>query len=156
MKSRIEGVIIKELNANNDERGWLVEMFRFDELSKKNQPVMAYLSSTKPGVARGPHEHKKQSDLFCFLGFSTFRVYLWDNRKKSQTFKMKFTFECAKERPTLVIVPPGVVHAYKNIGSIDGLVFNAPNHLYKGKHRTQKVDEIRHEENSKTPFKLND
>ncbi len=156
MNSPIEGVIIRELSAHDDERGWLVEMFRGDELSKKNLPVMAYLSSTKPGVARGPHEHKKQSDLFCFLGFSTFYVYLWDNRKKSSSYKEKFTFKCAKDRATLVLVPPGVVHAYKNIGSHDGLVFNAPNQLYKGKHRTQKIDEIRHEEIPNTPFKLND
>lgn len=156
MKSPIKGVIIKELTAHTDERGWLVELFRYDEMHKPHRPVMAYLSSTKPGAARGPHEHKKQSDLFCFLGFSPFRVYLWDNRKKSSTIKKKFMFECLKNKAMLVIVPPGVVHAYKNIGTSDGLVFNAPNRLYKGRHRTQAVDEIRHEENPNSPFKLID
>ncbi len=156
MKSPIKGVIIKELTVQKDERGWLVELFRNDELSKVNQPLMVYLSSTKPGVARGPHEHKKQSDLFCFMGFSSFRVYLWDNRKKSATFKKKFTFECVELKPTLVIIPSGVVHAYKNTGSTYGLVFNAPNQLYKGRHRIQKADEIRHEENPDSPFKLDD
>ena len=156
MKSPIKDVLIKELTVQNDKRGWLVELFRSDELSKINKPAMAYLSSTKPGVARGPHEHKKQSDLFCFLGFSSFRIYLWDNRKKSPTFKKKFNFESDKDKSTLVIVPPGVVHAYKNIGKTEGLVFNAPNRLYQGRHRTQTVDEIRHEGNSDSPFKLND
>jgi dTDP-4-dehydrorhamnose 3,5-epimerase len=156
MKSPIKGVIIKELTVQNDERGWLVELFRTDELSAVNEPLMAYLSSTKPGIARGPHEHRKQSDLFCFLGFSPFRVYLWDNRKKSPSFKKKFIFECAQNKPTLVIVPPGVVHAYKNIGSIDGLVFNAPNRLYKGRNRAHKVDEIRHEDQPDSLFKLDD
>jgi dTDP-4-dehydrorhamnose 3,5-epimerase len=117
---------------------------------------MAYLSSTKPGVARGPHEHKKQSDLFCFLGFTTFKVYLWDNRTKSPTFRKKFIFVCPKNKPTFVIVPPGVIHAYKNIGKIEGLVFNSPNRLYKGRRRTQKVDEIRHEDQLDSPFKLDD
>lgn len=154
MKSPIKGVIIKELIAHGDGRGWLVEMFRNDELSNKNQPVMAYLSSTKPGVARGPHEHRKQTDLFCFLGFAAFRVYLWDNRIKSASYKKKFIFDCASNKPTLVIVPPGVVHAYKNIGSDDGLVFNAPNRLFRGQHRTQEIDEIRHEENPDSPFRI--
>ena len=156
MKSPIKGVIIKELRTQADERGWLIELFRTDELSKMNKPAMAYLSSTEPGIARGPHEHRKQSDLFCFLGFSPFRIYLWDNRKKSASYKKKFFFVCAKDKPTLVIVPPGVVHAYKNVGKTSGLVFNAPNRLYKGRNRTQKVDEIRHEDQSDSPFKLND
>jgi len=156
MKSPIKGVIIKELAVLKDERGWLVELFRNDELAKGIQPLMAYLSSTKPGVARGPHEHKKQSDLFCFLGFSSFRIYLWDNRKKSSTFKKRFTFDCDQLKPTLVIVPPGVVHGYKNTGTTYGLVFNAPNRLYKGRRRIQKADEIRHEENPDSPFKLVD
>jgi len=155
MKSPIKGVIIKELTARRDKRGWLAELFRSDELSATSQPVMAYLSSTKPGVARGPHEHRKQSDLFCFLGISTFRIYLWDNRKKSPTYKRKFICNCAKNKPIMVIVPPGVVHAYKNIGKTDGLVLNAPNRLYRGRYRAQKPDEIRHEENPDSPFKLN-
>lgn len=156
MKSPIKGVIIKELPVLKDERGWLVELFRSDELTKPNQPLMAYLSSSKPGVARGPHEHKKQSDLFCFLGFSTFRIYLWDNRKKSPTFEQKFTFDCAQLKPTVLIVPPGVVHAYKNTGTTYGLVINAPNRLYKGRKRAHPVDEIRHEDDPQSPFKIKD
>jgi dTDP-4-dehydrorhamnose 3,5-epimerase len=51
-------------------------------------------------------------------------------------------------------VPPGVVHAYKNIGSEPGLVFNCPNRLYKGPGRKDPVDEIRHEADKDTPFRL--
>ncbi|MGH8014967.1 MAG: dTDP-4-dehydrorhamnose 3,5-epimerase family protein [Candidatus Zixiibacteriota bacterium] len=152
----MKGVIIRELDVHLDSRGWLMELFRKDELARSNYPAMAYLSSTKPGVARGPHEHKKQTDLFCFLGLSQFKIFLWDNRRKSLTFKKKFIAECEKGRPTLVIVPPGVVHAYKNTGKSSGLVFNAPNRLFKGVKRRQPVDEIRHEENPNSPFKLND
>jgi dTDP-4-dehydrorhamnose 3,5-epimerase len=43
-------------------------------------------------------------------------------------------------------VPPGVVHAYKNIGQDNGIVFNAPNRLYAGEGKKTQVDEIRHEE----------
>ena len=53
---------------------------------------------------------------------------------------------------TFVIVPPGVVHGYKNIGQSDGIVFNAPNRLYAGKGRIEVVDEIRHEGDSRSPF----
>jgi dTDP-4-dehydrorhamnose 3,5-epimerase len=48
--------------------------------------------------------------------------------------------------PAAVWIPPGVVHAYRNIGEVPGLVFNAPNRLYAGWGKHEPVDEIRHEE----------
>ena len=53
-----------------------------------------------------------------------------------------------------VIVPPGVVHAYKNIGSTPGWVFNAPNRLYAGPGKRSPVDEIRHEEQAGQPVRV--
>jgi len=53
-----------------------------------------------------------------------------------------------------VIIPPGVVHAYRNVGSVPGLVFNGPNKLYKGLERKELVDEIRHEDDPNTRFRL--
>jgi len=51
-------------------------------------------------------------------------------------------------------VPPGVVHAYKNVSRVAGLVFNCPNRLYAGRHREEPVDEIRHEDRRDSPFRL--
>jgi dTDP-4-dehydrorhamnose 3,5-epimerase len=53
-----------------------------------------------------------------------------------------------------LVVPVGVVHAYKNVGSEQGIVFNAPNRLYKGSGRKDPVDEIRHEDLKASPYKL--
>jgi dTDP-4-dehydrorhamnose 3,5-epimerase len=52
-----------------------------------------------------------------------------------------------------------VVHAYKNVGREQGIVFNCPNRLYKGWNRKgwipgQGVDEIRHEEAAESRFRL--
>lgn len=156
MKSQIEGVIIRELKQFDDRRGWLVELFRNDELSSEYHPVMAYISSTRPGVARGPHEHVAQADYFCFLGPSTFRLYLWDNRANSKTCGIHFTVDVGSENKAAVVIPPGVVHAYKNIGNVDGIVFNAPNRLYAGSGRKEPVDEIRHEDDPRSVFKIDD
>jgi len=79
----MEGVEIKELKPFEDQRGWLAEILRDDESGFR--PVMSYLSMTKPGLVRGPHEHVEQADCFCFIG--KFRLYLWDNRKGSSTYK---------------------------------------------------------------------
>ena len=154
MNCEIDGVIIRELKRFHDSRGWLMELFRHDELLEEYFPVMCYLSMTKPGVARGPHEHADQADYFCFIGPSTFRLYLWDNRPSSATYGKSCHFDLGAESPAAVVVPKGVVHAYKNIGDCNGIVFNAPNRLYAGSGRSEPVDEIRHESDPNSPFKI--
>jgi dTDP-4-dehydrorhamnose 3,5-epimerase len=149
---QINDVVIKRLSKHSDSRGWLTELFRSDEVSNEFLPVMGYVSSTEPGVARGPHEHRDQADYFCFLGPSTFRVTLWDNRKESQTFGNKMEIEAGSEQPSMMIIPAGVVHAYKNIGTVQGWVINMPNRLYAGEGRKEPVDEIRHESDPASPF----
>ncbi len=155
-KCNIEGVVIRELKMFSDERGWLAEIFRQDEINDGKQPVMSYLSMTKPGVSRGPHEHRFQTDYICFTGQSRFKIYLWDNRPESKTFGDSFFFEVAQNSPVLVLIPPGVVHAYKNIGQSEAIIFNAPDRLYAGTNRKEPVDEIRYEEKPDGQFKIDD
>ncbi len=154
MKCDIEGVIVRELKRHADDRGWLVELFRHDELDSEFHPAMSYVSMTRPGIARGPHEHVDQADCFCFIGPSTFRLYLWDNRADSPTCETKVTLDLGESTPALVIVPKGVVHAYKNIGPGDGVVYNAPNRMFAGEGRKEPVDEIRHEDDPNTKYQL--
>jgi dTDP-4-dehydrorhamnose 3,5-epimerase len=153
-QGRIADVIQRPLQKFSDARGWLCELFRTDELPAEFHPVMAYLSVTEPGVVRGPHEHVEQADYFCFLGPSTFKVYLWDNRKESASYQVHETTIVGEANPTLMIVPAGVVHAYKNIGNIPGLTINCPNRLYAGHGKSQPVDEIRHEKDRSSPFQV--
>ncbi len=143
------GVIVLDVNKFSDERGWLSELFRNDEMGKDYTPVMSYMSITYAGQSRGPHEHKFQTDYFCFIGTSTFEVYLWDNRKESKNkSKQPTKILCKENEIKIIIVPPGIVHGYKNIGETNGIVINFPNKLYKGKHKLEEIDEIRYEDNS--------
>lgn len=154
MESKFQGVKITSLKKFEDPRGWLCEIFRRDEIEAGVFPAMTYISVTHPGIARGPHEHRDQTDLFAFVGPSVFKMYIWDNRKDSPTFGEKETYLVGQDAPTVVIVPPGVVHAYKNVGEIDGLVVNCPNQLYAGEGKKEPVDEIRHEDETESKFKL--
>ena len=142
----IDGVILRPLRFYHDARGWLVELFRQDELAESLWPVMTYVSATLPGVTRGPHEHVDQTDGFAFLGPSDFRLYLWDTRAESPTRGRRRVVEVGASNPMAVWIPAGVVHAYRNIGDVPGLVFNAPNRLYAGWGKSEPVDEIRHED----------
>ena len=144
----IEGVILTTLNVRTDPRGWLTEVWRVDET--EHRPVMGYVSVTRPGVVRGPHEHREQADYFVFLT-GKWVVSLWDNHWGSSTIGVNVTMNITQ--PSSLLVPAGVIHAYTNIGSTDGLVLNLPDRLYAGWNRTEPVDEIRHED-SEGPFNL--
>ena len=154
IKNNINGVEIRKPEKFSDQRGWLCELFRQDEIKDGKYPVMSYLSMTKPGVARGPHEHRFQTDYICFLGQSKFKMFLWDNRADSETFGDFFSFEIEEKSVVMLVIPPGVVHAYKNIGKIDGIILNAPDRLYAGVNREEAVDEIRYEEQAECKFKI--
>jgi dTDP-4-dehydrorhamnose 3,5-epimerase len=153
-KGKIHDVTVRPLTKYLDERGWLAELFRADEVDAAIMPVMAYISMTQPGVARGPHEHTAQTDYFCFIGPSNFKVYLWDSRKDSPTFGVKQVIFAGVDAPMTMTIPPGVVHAYKNVGTDNGIVFNAPDKLFAGQNKKEPVDEIRHEDATSSPFVL--
>ena len=150
----IDDVVTYPLKKFFDDRGWLAELFRHDDIAEEFYPVMSYISFTNPGVQRGPHEHVDQADLFCFIGPSTFMLRLWDNRSSSPTFNNVMTLNVGESEPMAVIVPKGIVHAYKNIGSSDGMVINCPNRLYMGAGRSEPIDEIRHEDDPETIYRM--
>lgn len=155
-RGAIEGVVVYELRQHRDERGWLAELFRHDELAEEFYPAMAYISTTAPGLTRGPHEHREQADLFCFLGPSNFQLRMWDNRSGSETARHVMTLLVGEDNPQAVIIPKGIVHAYRNIGAVSGVVINCPNRLYMGAGKREAVDEIRHEDDPQTVYRMDD
>jgi dTDP-4-dehydrorhamnose 3,5-epimerase len=149
----IKDVVVYPLKKFYDERGWLAELFRHDEIAEEFYPAMSYISLTEPGVRRGPHEHVDQADLFCFLGPGNFMLRMWDNRADSPTYNNRMTLTVGEDNPQAVIVPKGVVHAYKNISDAEkGMVINCPNRLYMGEGKKEPIDEIRHEDDPDTIY----
>lgn len=149
-QSVISGVLFNCLDENVDSRGWLRELWRHDELSPEHLPMMGYISCTLPGIVRGAHEHLLQTDIFIFMGPAIFELYLWDRRGKAEVFEKHIC-----EQYCRVIVPPGVVHGYKNISDSLGYVMNFPNKLYRGFGKLEPVDEIRYENDLNSLFKMN-
>jgi len=154
LEGPIHGVEFRPVQLHKDHRGWLAEIYRQDELPSELHPVMAYISETLPGVARGPHEHVDQTDYFAFIGPGDFTLYLWDIRAESPTWGNRIRTVVGQSNQQTVIVPPGVVHAYKNGGEVPGWVINEPNRLFAGAARKETVDEIRHENLPDSPFIL--
>jgi len=153
-RGKIHDVLVRPVPKYVDERGWLAEAFRDDELEPEFQPTMTYLSLSRPGVCRGPHEHVDQADYFVFLGPSNFKLLLWDARKDSPTYLTMMKMVVGEDAPMAVLVPKGVVHGYKNVGGKDGLVVNSPNQLFMGEGKKHPIDEIRHEHIVDSPFDM--
>ena len=151
MSEEIEGVEVEEMKEHSDARGWLLELWRSDERCA----AMGYVSATLPGVGRGPHEHVEQTDVFVFPAMGQFQVKLWDARKDSPTCGNSMTINADEKACVRVVVPPGVVHGYKNVSdSLNGLVFNFPDRLFAGWAKEEPVDEIRHEGVEGSPYIL--
>lgn len=152
----IHDVVVHQISKHVDERGWLAELFRQDQLSEEFYPVMSYIALTQPGVTRGPHAHRKQADLTCFIGSSDFKIRLWDYRRDSKTYGNMMTLFAGEDNPLAVLIPKGVVHAYRNIGTVSGIVINCPNRLYRGEGGREEPDDIRYEDDLQTIFKMDD
>jgi dTDP-4-dehydrorhamnose 3,5-epimerase len=148
----INGVVVSELSRHHDERGSLTEIWRSDDKSGY-RPAMCYISETNTYVARGPHEHIEQSDLFIANGPGGFLFNLWDNRPNSATYGNMMQLYAGGALPKAILVPPGVVHGYLCIAG-PGVIVNLPDVLYAGPLKQYKVDEIRHEADPDTPFKM--
>jgi dTDP-4-dehydrorhamnose 3,5-epimerase len=148
----MNGVVVRRPQRHADGRGHLTEFYRDDEIDEACRPVMGYISVTNPGLSRGPHEHVDQTDIFFFPGPGEFLVALWDNRVGSPTHNRRMVIRAGESNPCVVVIPPGVVHAYSCISKNAGTVVNIPNRLYRGEGKKEPVDEVRHEDNPSNPF----
>lgn len=149
----IPGVFVCGLETFTDKRGKTFELFRNDWRTG-HVPAMGYMGFTKPGEMRGPHEHEYQQDYFIFYE-GEFLIKLWDHRVEFplETLEELF-FNASNSEPMVLIVPPNVVHGYKNIGDTISGILNFPDTLYAGRNKKLKVDEIRWENVPNSPFKF--
>lgn len=127
----IEGVRTKQLKVIPDERGFLMEMLRSDDefYQKFGQ---AYVTCAYPGVVKGWHYHKKQTDHFiCVSGMM--KVVLYDGREDSPTKGLVNEFFLGEKNPMLLVIPNLVLHGMKGIGTTPALMINIPTELYNYK-----------------------
>jgi dTDP-4-dehydrorhamnose 3,5-epimerase len=124
----IEGVATKKLKVIPDERGFLMEVFRRDDdfFERFGQ---AYVTVVYPGVVKGWHYHRTQTDHFCVLkGMG--KVVLYDGREGSPTRGEVNEFFMGERQPMLLRIPVGVAHGFKGIGTEPAYLLNIPNEPY--------------------------
>lgn len=124
----IEGVQIKQLKRNADERGFLMEMIRStDEFFTKFG--QCYVSLNYPGVVRAWHYHKKQEDYFVVVQ-GMCKVGLYDMREGSPTKGVAEAHYLGDNNNIVLRIPVGVAHGYKTVGTQPSLLINFPTEVY--------------------------
>jgi dTDP-4-dehydrorhamnose 3,5-epimerase len=124
----IKDVATKALKVIPDERGFLMEILREDDplFERFGQ---AYLTVAYPGVVKGWHYHKVQKDYFTVVKGMA-KVVLYDNREGSPTKGEVNEFFLGEKNPTLLVIPPLVVHGIKGIGVEPAYLLNIPTRKY--------------------------
>lgn len=127
----IEGVTVKKLKVIADERGRLMEILRSDDgcFSKFGQ---VYMTTAYPGVVKGWHYHKKQSDNMAVVK-GMMKIVLYDSRRESATFGEINEIFAGIHNPVLVHIPPFVYHGFKCISEDEAIVVNTPTETYNYK-----------------------
>jgi len=128
----ISGVQLKKLRPIPDERGVVMELLRSDDalFEKFGQ---AYLSTVYPGVVKGWHYHKIQTDNFAIVRGMA-KVVLYDDRDGSPTRGELAEFFIGEQNPALLKIPPMVLHGVKGIGAEPAYMINCPTEPYNAEH----------------------
>ena len=127
----IDGVKIKQLKVISDERGKLMEIIRSDDdvFEKFGQ---VYMTTAMPGVVKGWHYHKIQSDNFaCVKGM--IKLVLYDSRDGSKTKGEVNEFFIGENNPILVHIPKLVYHGFKGTSENEAIVINTITEPYNAK-----------------------
>lgn len=124
----IEGVTVKPLRVVADERGWLMEIVRRDDpfFSGFGQ---TYVTVVYPGVVKGWHWHRRQTDHFCVIKGMA-KVVLYDQRDGSPTNGEINEFFLGEANPAVVVIPHGVLHGMKGIGTGPAFLLNLTTEPY--------------------------
>lgn len=131
----IEGIVVKDITKNVDERGFLSEILRSDwgELLGEDEIIQFNLSYSYPGIVRAWHRHLRgQVDYFiCIDG--VVKVCAYDDRKDSPTFGELDEIVLSEERLQAARVPGILWHGYKALGTKPIKLLYGVNRLYNYK-----------------------
>jgi dTDP-4-dehydrorhamnose 3,5-epimerase len=131
-KALIAGVRVQPFSVYPDDRGYFLEVQRMGrglaaEFPAGSTQVSAALSY--PGSVKAFHFHLHQTDCWT-PAQGLFQVVLVDLRIGSDTFGTKNSMYLGPLRPWQVLIPPGVAHGYKVVGSSEAMLVYLTDRFY--------------------------
>jgi dTDP-4-dehydrorhamnose 3,5-epimerase len=119
----IADVQVEPMQIHPDDRGFFTELARLgsDRIASQMVPeglkqIQISATFTYPGTIKAIHYHFRQTDLWLPLT-GMLQVFLCDLRCNSTTFGLINTLYVGQLRPWKILIPPGVGHGYKVVGT---------------------------------------
>ena len=119
----IAGVVVEPLQVFADDRGFFTELARLGShgvarhmLPEDGRRIQVSTTLTYPGTIKAIHYHYEQYDLWAPIA-GMMQVFLCDLRRQSATFGRINTLYVGQYRPWEILIPPGVAHGYKVLGT---------------------------------------
>jgi dTDP-4-dehydrorhamnose 3,5-epimerase len=128
----IDGVCIGPAALHPDDRGYFMEVMRAGRGLVARYPLestQVSVALSYPGTIKAFHYHRHQHDCW-HPAAGMFQVALVDLRPKSPTFGRRNTLYLGHLRPWQLLIPPGVGHGYKVIGTEPGVLVYMTDRFY--------------------------
>jgi len=132
----IQDVRIQPLRVFADDRGFFSELARLGTpgLAENMVPggdskIQVSATLTYPGTIKAIHYHFEQTDLWAPVQ-GMFQVFLYDMRRASPSFGRINTLYVGQYRPWTILIPPGVGHGYKVLGTQPAVLVYLTNRYY--------------------------
>jgi dTDP-4-dehydrorhamnose 3,5-epimerase len=126
----IDGVVVRYQRPIEDRRGEVVEVYRPSWGLHDDPLVYVYQVRLRPGAIKGWVIHEHQEDRLFFIT-GVVRWGLYDHRPDSPTRGLVNDLVFSDRNATLLIIPRGVYHAVRNIGTTDAIFINMPTQPYE-------------------------
>ena len=148
----IKDVIHKQLKVLADERGFLFEILRSDWNDYFKRFGQAYITCCKSGWVKGWHYHKIQFDNFCCVKGEV-KVVLIDKREKSETYDEINEFILKEKSPSILRIPPNIIHGFECLSLDECWVLNMPSEVYNNATPDEYRIPLNFEDLNYTPWK---
>lgn len=109
----MEDIETKQLKKHIDNRGWLAEIFRPEDVNKTMKGQVT-ITTAHPGIIKANHYHKKMNEWYCVIQGKMHLVL--KDMKTGETQEVTLSEEDLK----LIKITPWTAHGFKNVS--DGML----------------------------------
>ena len=117
---------------NNDDRGFLGELFREDwnDIIPNFSPKQFLISQSKPGIIRAWHRHLRNQIDLLLVRKGILKICAYDGDKNSKSFGQLVGIISNSQTPEIIMIPGYLWHGTKNIGTETSETIYFINNLY--------------------------
>lgn len=126
----IAGLLFRPTRPVPHEDGTVTEVARRMWPEVADDVVQVHVTTTQPGRIRAWGLHAASSDrLFVVNGLVS--IVVFDGRRESPTQGALNEFKMSDRSPGLIVIPYGLYHGWKNIGTTESFMINMPTAQYE-------------------------